>query len=207
MRAGTASTWPRTTRARRRSFRYRATSGHGGPAVAPQGPCHGGGGVFGGGGVCLAHRRPIDLFVDYGRGFHSNDARTLLLGQATTLLATATGYEVGTTVRPIPGLSVSATGFLIDLGVGAIPRRRHRVDSGVWGATRAGTASRSRGVTTSTSDCMPMRLSPPRTRDSPTRRMSPRARSSCPTRPSGPSAPAWAAGDLGRSRDADRMDR
>jgi outer membrane receptor protein involved in Fe transport len=58
---------------------------------------------------------PWDLFANYGRGFHSNDARTLLLGQATTLLAAATGYEVGTTVRPIPGLSVSAMGFLIDL--------------------------------------------------------------------------------------------
>jgi TonB family protein len=56
-----------------------------------------------------------DLFANYGRGFHSNDARTLFEGQATTLLAAATGYEVGTTVRPIPGLSVSAMGFLIDL--------------------------------------------------------------------------------------------
>ena len=56
-----------------------------------------------------------DLFANYGRGFHSNDARTLLAGQATTLLAAATGYELGTTVRPIPGLSVSAMGFLIDL--------------------------------------------------------------------------------------------
>jgi TonB family protein len=57
----------------------------------------------------------LDLFANYGRGFHSNDARTLFLGQATTLLAAATGYEVGSTVRPIPGLSVSAVGFLIDL--------------------------------------------------------------------------------------------
>jgi TonB family protein len=57
----------------------------------------------------------VDLFANYGRGFHSNDARTLLEGQATTLLAPATGYEVGTTVRPIPGLSISAMGFLIDV--------------------------------------------------------------------------------------------
>ncbi len=57
----------------------------------------------------------LDLFANYGRGFHSNDARTLLLGQATTLIAPATGYEVGTTVRPIEGLAVSAVGFLIDL--------------------------------------------------------------------------------------------
>ncbi len=57
----------------------------------------------------------VDLFANYGRGFHSNDARTLIEGQATTLLAAATGYEVGTTVRPLPGLSVSATAFLMDL--------------------------------------------------------------------------------------------
>ena len=35
-----------------------------------------------------------DLFANYGRGFHSNDARTLIEGTATTLIATATGYEV-----------------------------------------------------------------------------------------------------------------
>ena len=56
-----------------------------------------------------------DLFANYGRGFHTNDARTIFLGQATTLIAAASGYEVGTTVRPIPGLSLSAMGFLIDL--------------------------------------------------------------------------------------------
>jgi TonB family protein len=58
---------------------------------------------------------PWDLFANYGRGFHSNDARTLIAGSATTLLATARGYEVGTTVRPLHGLSLSAVGFLIDL--------------------------------------------------------------------------------------------
>lgn len=57
----------------------------------------------------------LDLFANYGRGFHSNDARTLFLGAATTLLAAATGYEVGTTVRPIKGLSISAVGFFMDL--------------------------------------------------------------------------------------------
>ena len=56
-----------------------------------------------------------DLFANYGRGFHTNDARTLFLGQATTLIAPATGYELGTTVRPSDGLSLSAVGFLIDL--------------------------------------------------------------------------------------------
>ncbi len=57
----------------------------------------------------------LDLFANYGRGFHSNDARTLFAGNATTLIAAASGYEIGTTVRPIEGLSLSAVGFLIDL--------------------------------------------------------------------------------------------
>ncbi|MGA3123121.1 MAG: TonB-dependent receptor [Polyangiaceae bacterium] len=56
-----------------------------------------------------------DLFVNTGRGFHTNDARTLFLGQAATLIASAIGSEVGTTVRPVPGLVLSAMGFLIDL--------------------------------------------------------------------------------------------
>ncbi len=55
----------------------------------------------------------LDLFVNYGRGFHSNDARTLIEGSATTLMSTATGYEVGTTLRPIKGLSLSAVGYLM----------------------------------------------------------------------------------------------
>ncbi len=57
----------------------------------------------------------LDVFVNYGRGFHSNDARTLIEGNATTLLATATGYEVGATVRPFKGLSLGAVAFLLDL--------------------------------------------------------------------------------------------
>jgi outer membrane receptor protein involved in Fe transport len=58
---------------------------------------------------------PWDLYADYGRGFHSNDARTIIEGASTTLLATATGYEAGTTVRPIRGLSLTAAAFLLDL--------------------------------------------------------------------------------------------
>jgi TonB family protein len=65
-----------------------------------------------------------DLFANYGRGFHTNDARALLPGSATsgvstgtpaTLIATATGYELGTSVRPLKGLSLSAVAFLLDL--------------------------------------------------------------------------------------------
>ncbi|HEY1697445.1 MAG TPA: TonB-dependent receptor [Polyangiaceae bacterium] len=64
-----------------------------------------------------------DLFADYGRGFHSNDIRSQFLpipgpqapSPAGTLIAAATGYEAGTTVRPLPGLAISASVFLIDL--------------------------------------------------------------------------------------------
>ncbi len=58
---------------------------------------------------------PLDIFLNYGRGFHSNDARTIIEGQATTLIAAATGYEGGATVRPLPGLSLTAVAFLLDL--------------------------------------------------------------------------------------------
>jgi TonB family protein len=57
----------------------------------------------------------LDLFANYGRGFHSNDARTLVEGAATTLIATARGYEIGATLRPVSGLVLSAVGFLVDL--------------------------------------------------------------------------------------------
>jgi outer membrane receptor protein involved in Fe transport len=57
----------------------------------------------------------LDVFANFGRGFHSNDARTLIVGQATTLLAIASGYELGTAVRPLPGLELNAAAFLLDL--------------------------------------------------------------------------------------------
>jgi outer membrane receptor protein involved in Fe transport len=59
--------------------------------------------------------KELDLFVNYGQGFHTNDARTLLEGTATTLISTATGYEVGTTIRPVRGLALSAVGYLLDI--------------------------------------------------------------------------------------------
>ena len=69
-----------------------------------------------------------DLFANYGRGFHSNDIRSMFINSpiaalpsaqapssAGVLMAAASGYEVGTTVRPVDGLSLSAMAFLIDL--------------------------------------------------------------------------------------------
>jgi outer membrane receptor protein involved in Fe transport len=69
--------------------------------------------------LVVSPTRWLDVFANYGRGFHSNDARTLIEGTATTLVATATGYEVGASVRPLHGrygnLSASAVAFLLDL--------------------------------------------------------------------------------------------
>ena len=58
----------------------------------------------------------VDLYAAYGRGFHSNDARAVVRGQETVSLMTpANGYEVGFRVKPLKNLSLSATGFLLDL--------------------------------------------------------------------------------------------
>jgi len=65
--------------------------------------------------VIASPDRHIDLFANFGQGFHSNDIRTVIVGSATTLIARATGGELGTTVKPIAGLAVSALAFLVDL--------------------------------------------------------------------------------------------
>lgn len=60
--------------------------------------------------------KALDLFADFGRGFHSNDARGAVLRDgAATLITPATGYEVGARVTPLRGLTLSAAGFLLDL--------------------------------------------------------------------------------------------
>lgn len=55
----------------------------------------------------------LDVFAQYGRGFHSHDARAAVRGGA--LLTPASGYELGARVRPIEGLTVQAAAFLLDL--------------------------------------------------------------------------------------------
>ncbi len=58
----------------------------------------------------------LDLFASLGRGFHSNDARGVVRQRnPATLLTAAMGYEAGVRATPIPNLTVSASGFLIDL--------------------------------------------------------------------------------------------
>jgi hypothetical protein len=58
----------------------------------------------------------LDLFASYGRGFHSNDARGVVREvRPATLLTPATGYEAGVRVTPYKNLTLSASGFLLDL--------------------------------------------------------------------------------------------
>jgi hypothetical protein len=58
----------------------------------------------------------VDLYADYGRGFHSNDAKGAVLPNSTvTLMAPATGYEIGASVQPIRKLRLTANAFMLDL--------------------------------------------------------------------------------------------
>ena len=65
--------------------------------------------------VIVSPAKFLDVFANYGRGFHSNDARTNFTGSLVTMISTATGYETGAVVRPLKGLSLSAVAFLLDL--------------------------------------------------------------------------------------------
>jgi outer membrane receptor protein involved in Fe transport len=58
----------------------------------------------------------LDLYADWGRGFHSNDARGVVQPKdAATLVVPATGYELGARARPARGLDLGAAAFLLDL--------------------------------------------------------------------------------------------
>jgi TonB dependent receptor-like, beta-barrel/TonB-dependent Receptor Plug Domain len=60
--------------------------------------------------------RALDLYADWGRGFHTNDARGVVRrASAATLIVPATGYELGARVRPVQGLDLAAAAFLLDL--------------------------------------------------------------------------------------------
>ncbi len=66
--------------------------------------------------VVLTPAPPLDLFLDYGRGFHSNDARGVVQPKnAATLLTPATGYEAGVRVTPHPHVTLQAAAFILDV--------------------------------------------------------------------------------------------
>jgi hypothetical protein len=58
----------------------------------------------------------LDLFANYGRGFHSNDARGAVQHvKPATLMTGAVSYEAGLRYKPIKDLFVQADAYLIDL--------------------------------------------------------------------------------------------
>ena len=66
----------------------------------------------------------IELYANYGRGFHSNDARGTSInidpntgGAADKVdaLVAGTGYEGGVRARPLPGLTLTGTYWWLDL--------------------------------------------------------------------------------------------
>ncbi|HUI63557.1 MAG TPA: TonB-dependent receptor [Bacteroidota bacterium] len=59
--------------------------------------------------------RKVDLFLDFGGGFHSNDARAVVAHPDERTLPRAWGAELGATFTPLDGLSVSAVAWGLDL--------------------------------------------------------------------------------------------
>jgi outer membrane cobalamin receptor len=82
----------------------------------------------------------LDFFADYGRGFHSNDARGAVLRENPARLITpSTGYEIGARATLFKNLQLSAAAFLIDMD-------SELVWSGDEGTTEASGATRRMGV-------------------------------------------------------------
>jgi outer membrane receptor protein involved in Fe transport len=64
----------------------------------------------------LAPRRGWEVFLNFGRGFHSNDARGVTRRvEAADPTAAATGAEIGTRLRFLDRLDLAAAYFLLDL--------------------------------------------------------------------------------------------
>jgi outer membrane receptor protein involved in Fe transport len=56
-----------------------------------------------------------EFFANFGTGFHSNDARAVILDPRLDALARAQGYEAGVKTRPHPRVELSATYWRLDL--------------------------------------------------------------------------------------------
>ena len=66
----------------------------------------------------------VELYANYGAGFHSNDVRGVVINidpntgrtaEQTPLLVRGHGAEIGLRASPLAGLNVTAAGFLVDL--------------------------------------------------------------------------------------------
>lgn len=90
--------------------------------------------------VVLSPRRYLDFFLNFGRGFHSNDARGATFQEApASLLVPATGYEVAARVAFPETLTLTTALFLLDLD-------SEQVYVGDAGTTEPGAKSRRYGV-------------------------------------------------------------
>lgn len=98
--------------------------------------------------VIVRPTRAIDVFVNGGRGFHTNDARAAVAARGRGALAHAYGAEVGSRVRPAPGVRASLAAWYLYLGSEQVwsgdlggtepsdPTRRLGLDMDVaWNAT------------------------------------------------------------------------
>jgi hypothetical protein len=68
------------------------------------------------GSVVLTPRADLDLYLNFGLGYHSNDARGVVRNvDRVTPLTRATGYEAGARVRLFERLELAAAAFVLDL--------------------------------------------------------------------------------------------
>jgi hypothetical protein len=56
-----------------------------------------------------------ELFANFGTGFHSNDARAVIVDRTLPALAQATAYEFGVRTRALPRIEMSATYWVLTL--------------------------------------------------------------------------------------------
>jgi outer membrane receptor protein involved in Fe transport len=87
----------------------------------------------------IAPLHELELFLNYGRGFHSNDARDVAENPTEPTLPTATGWEVGARTRVFDRLDVAAAYWWLNL-------QREFVFVGDAGTTEPRPRSRRQGV-------------------------------------------------------------
>jgi outer membrane receptor protein involved in Fe transport len=61
------------------------------------------------------HSSRLQLYVRSGYGFHSNDARSVVVNTSRNSVPKAFGYEAGSIFKPLPGLIVNAALWGLDL--------------------------------------------------------------------------------------------
>jgi outer membrane receptor protein involved in Fe transport len=65
--------------------------------------------------LALGPWHQTELFANFGTGFHSNDARAVILDPTLDALARAEGYEFGIRTRPFPRLQLALTYWALNL--------------------------------------------------------------------------------------------